>query len=196
MNKLSLTDNKLSAIGVTLTTLVGVCTKHYPVPHGNCFSVKVKGEERDYRIVNFYHENLEYLLKEKKIEWPINIVKLCERTAFIHDHRIEDCYYSNRFCEVCCPRDFLPLPQQLRIQRDLESGRLVESEITMPDGSKMIMSKMSIKQSEPKKLQVDWTIEEEIGTPIINVMYGKKMSKKLTNVLSKEIKNENTNTRR
>jgi hypothetical protein len=164
---LSLTDNKLIAISITTTTLVGVCTHRYPVPHGNCFSVKVKGEEKDYRIVNFYCENLEHLIKEKLLEWPINIVKLCDRTAFIHDIRIPDCYYTDRFCEICCPRDFLPLPQQLRIQRDLESGKLTEREITMEDGRKMIMSTQKIGSDSPKNLKLDWKVEEIIGDPII-----------------------------
>jgi len=87
---------------------------------GNCFSVKTKDGE--VRIVNFYYENLQILLNSTVIEFPIKVHLLCEGVGVIHDERIPDQFYKDRFCEVCCPEGYLPYPQRLELWREDLSG--------------------------------------------------------------------------
>jgi len=120
------------AYGVTMYTLVGVGrTDNYPLTHGNCFSVATRTDNKSpwndsgsYKIVNFILENLEHLIEEKVIEWPIKIVVIDEqlRVAAVNDPRIPDEYYTTRFCEVCTPINLLPVPQRLRHLRDIDRG--------------------------------------------------------------------------
>ena len=116
----------IEATKIGLVTLIGA----YPNKEtgiydtgGNCFSVGTKDGE--VRIVNFYHENLEILLNSNIIAFPIKIHLLCEGIGVIHDERIPDEFYNNRFCSVCCPEEYLPYPQRLEIWRDELSGHRV-----------------------------------------------------------------------
>jgi len=95
----------LKALRWTSTTLVGVLSKKFPLSSGNCFSVR-GDDDKEYRIVNFCLENLEYLEK-KGINFPFGIRAIGDRTAVMHDARIPHDFYQTRFCEVCCPRELL-----------------------------------------------------------------------------------------
>lgn len=103
----------LDATAITGHTLLGVMGKP-PFKSGNCFSVLAGGSEcegdNEFKIVNFCHENLEHLLK-CGLTWPIKIAVLAGRTAIFHDERIPDAFYSDHYCEVCCPESLLPFPQ-------------------------------------------------------------------------------------
>lgn len=121
MSKIELATN------ITSVTLVGVNTSKFPVSRGNCFSVNTESG-KEYRIVNFSVENLEYGLKKKFIEWPIKILPLSDYVAVIHDERIDEAYFDNRYCEVCCPKDLLPPQQRLAHERAIACGARVEGE--------------------------------------------------------------------
>lgn len=182
-----------AATSITTHTLVGVGDGPYPMKHGNCFSIKCGGD-KEYRVVNFNYENLVHLLKEKLIEWPITVLVFWEgsagesRTAMIHDHRIPDNYYQDFFCETCCPRDYLPIPQRLRIQRDLESGRVREIEVPSMDGKgKMIISTRKVNGS-PTKLKDGWTMEEDKNAP--EVLSGVEMEKELQTIMSQPMESD------
>lgn len=103
------------AVKITFQTLVA---------RNNCFGVETS-DKKGYRIVNFYVEKLEELLKNKTVKWPVKIKTIGERTAVISDSRIPNDCYRTDFCETCCPRDLLPLPQQLRREREIARGDLV-----------------------------------------------------------------------
>lgn len=103
------------AVKITSQTLVA---------NNNCFSVETS-DKKGYRIVNFYVEKLEELLKNKTVKWPVKIKTIGEHTAVISDSRIPNDCYRTDFCETCCPRDLLPLPQQLRREREIARGDLV-----------------------------------------------------------------------
>ena len=118
------------ATSITSVTLVGIIEDKFPLIHGNCFGVKVKSEDNDYRIVNFYVENLEHVIKEKIIDWPIKIKILENRIAVIHDSKIPDEYYNQGFCTVCCPERLLPVTQKLLHER--QEDRL--ERLTAPAG--------------------------------------------------------------
>ena len=113
-------ENIKLATDVTRVTLVGYFGE-YPRERGNCFSVSVDGDE-DYRIINFNHENLEKLIEDKIVSFPIKISKLSDGIAIIADERIPDEWYSKRFCETCTPSDLLPIPQRLKHFLDIERG--------------------------------------------------------------------------
>lgn len=102
----------VDAIHVESTTLVGF---------GNCFSV-MTADGKYYDVVNFYHEALEDMIKAG-VTWPFKISPIGPRTAVMHDARIPDDKYNDRFCEVCTPMDLLPITQRLRKSRDIQTGR-------------------------------------------------------------------------
>jgi hypothetical protein len=109
----------LKATAVTSHTLVGVLGKP-PHDSGNCFSVTAD-DGSEYRIVNFVYENLK-ALQAAGLTWPVDIRVLAGRTAVFHDRRIPHNWYQSRFCEVCCPKALLPLPQLLRHEREVMQG--------------------------------------------------------------------------
>ena len=111
------------ATGVLCYTLVGVRGTP-PLEHGNCFSVEAD-DGRAYRIINFVYENLEALIAAG-LTYPIDIRVLDNGVAVINDRRIPHAWYTTKFCEVCCPRRLLPMPQTLRIEREIAQGIRVE----------------------------------------------------------------------
>ena len=142
-------DDYLMAKDITTVTLVGYFGE-FPRERGNCFSVSVEGEERDIRIVNFNYENLEKLLDDGIVEFPIKISKISNGTGVIIDGRIPDDWYSKRFCESCTPTDLLPLPQRIKHLLDIQRGRRVETEVDI-DGKKMTMISINV---EPKTRRI------------------------------------------
>ena len=148
----------LKAIEMGAQTLVGVLTREYPLKRGNCFSVLAE-DGNSYRIVNFSAENLEELTRRGVVDFPFNIKLLNERTAVVHDIRIPDGWYDARWCAVCCPKDLLPLPQQLEYFRGIERGDITEKAITLEDGSTMILVSQKINVDNPV-LSSQWTLEE------------------------------------
>jgi len=109
----------MKALQVTSHTLVGT-SEERPSERGNCFSV-MADDEKEYAIVNFNLENLQ-ALQTLGLQWPIEIEALRGRFAVIQDGRIGERWYQLRFCEVCCPRDLLPITQRLRQKRDIARG--------------------------------------------------------------------------
>ena len=109
----------LKATAVTSHTLVGVWGDP-PLSHGNCFSMTAE-DGNEYDIVNFVYENLE-ALQAAGLTWPVDIRVLAGRIAVVHDRRIPHDWYQVRFCEVCCPKALLPLPQTLRHEREVMQG--------------------------------------------------------------------------
>ena len=149
---MNIKENLKLATDVTTVTLVGFFGE-YPRERGNCFSVSVQGE-RNYRIINFNHENLEKLIEDGVISFPVKISKLGEGIAIIADERIPDEWYSKRFCETCTPGDLLPIPQRLKHFLDIERGIREEREIEI-EGRKMKMVSIKV---EPKIVNIPITI--------------------------------------
>jgi hypothetical protein len=94
-----------------------------PYKRGNCFSMQT--DDGNFNIVNFVCENMEHIIKEKKVKLPIKLQAISERQAVVNDERIPREWYSESFCEVCCPESLLPLPQRMKIWREEESGKRV-----------------------------------------------------------------------
>jgi hypothetical protein len=118
----------LDAGGVTTCTLVGHIYRDddYPRPRGNCFRVHVPGDG-EYRIVNFSYENIQEAVR-RGVSWPIKVLPVGKGVAVIHDVRIPNEWYDSLWCEVCCPRRFLPAPQRLPQLIDIARGVREESE--------------------------------------------------------------------
>lgn len=93
----------------------------YPRDRGNCFSLS------GFKIVNFKLENLKELIN-LGLKLPVKLKILSEATprkegiAVIHDERIHPSWFRNNFCEICCPFEFLPLPQKLAKERAERNG--------------------------------------------------------------------------
>lgn len=115
----------MKAIRITSQTLIGFPDKR-PAESGNCFSIEAD-DGHGYRIVNFNLENLEALIK-LGLTYPIECKQLAGGIAIIHDPRIGERWYRNRFCEVCCPEKLLPITQLHRHERDVMRGRRTEKE--------------------------------------------------------------------
>lgn len=115
----------MKALEVGSVTLVGVLDER-PSQFGNCFTVKCD-DGNWYRIVNFNHENLE-ALEGMGLTWPIECTPLSDSVAVIMDGRIGERWYQDRYCEVCTPRELLPITQRQRQrhERDIARGRRVE----------------------------------------------------------------------
>jgi hypothetical protein len=105
-------------------TLVGVWGKEFPLPHGNCFDVVVN-EEKGYKIVNMVLENLQHLIDQQIIAWPIDILAISEHQAIMIDKRIPKEYYAKRICSICCPFALLPITQQVEAWHDQLTGKCV-----------------------------------------------------------------------
>ena len=147
--------NTILADHIVSQTLVG-SSGGFPRQFGNCFSVRAG--EKEYNILNFKAENLEYLIKEKKLSWPIQIHILSDKCAVIHDSRIPHNFYSEEFCRICTPYDLLPLPQKLHLAR-----RVLTNEDVYTESGDIITHIIT----KPTKLKVGWTIEEKINPPYI-----------------------------
>jgi len=131
-----------NATAVTCQTLVGVMSRDFPLQYGNCFSVSSDSTVR-YKIVNFILENLQELLKQNVISWPVKILPISNRAAVIVDERIPEEWYSKEYCEICCPFDLLPHNQQMTYVRKLLRGDIEEIEC-----SNGIMVKQNFKQRD------------------------------------------------
>jgi hypothetical protein len=117
------TDLTFSQVG--MVTLVGYFGP-FPRAHGNCFDA-VADNGKAYRIVNFGHENLKELLR-RGLKYPVKIRVLVDgkrRRAIIHDERIGDAWYSEQWCDGCCPDEFLPIQQRLVHERQEARGERV-----------------------------------------------------------------------
>jgi hypothetical protein len=110
----------LKASVVTGHTLVGVCSTDFPLSRGNCFSV-MADDSHEYRIINFIVENWEEMIR-RGIKPPIQIAVWAKNLAIVHDERIPDDWYREKFCGVCCPEELLPITQQLALDRDYRWG--------------------------------------------------------------------------
>lgn len=110
----------LNAVHITSQTLVGCDDSKFPVTRGNCFSVRTD-DFKEYRIVNFYVENWDEMIR-RGLELPVKIHPLSEWVAVIQDERIPDSWYSDHYCETCCPLQHRPLPQVLAHSRRVQRG--------------------------------------------------------------------------
>lgn len=113
MNNRKFDDNLLiNATAIGIQTLAGYCSKKFPiVDGGNCFSLKT---EKGYiKIVNFGVENLQHLLKEKIVEWPVTVLLISDKLGVILDKRVPKEYYWTEFCSICCPFEYLPTTQKI-----------------------------------------------------------------------------------
>jgi hypothetical protein len=168
----------LNAVSEGFVTCVGVWKDEYPLSHGNCFSLKAD-DGNYYRILNFVYENFKKLLERKVLSYPVQIMKLTDRHAVVHDVRIENDWYAQKFCEVCCPTSLLPLPQLLRHDRDERKGTRITT--IHEDGTLSICKCI---QPSKQKLNATWTIEMEDP----EILYGIGLEDEITRILIKEIK--------
>lgn len=104
-------------------TLVGVCSKDFPIDWGNCFSV-IASDDRHYRILNFVWENLKNLIEQKGLTYPIEINVIRDGYAIITDERIGKEWYRNEYCRSCCPNDLLSVEQRDKIKREGNSDNM------------------------------------------------------------------------
>ena len=175
------------------TTLLGVNTTKFPVRHGNCFSMKTE-DGVYYRIVNFYYENLKEGIRREKLTLPVRMYILGDpeksRIAIIYDPRIPPSWYSDHFCETCTPVQFLPFPQRLSRELNLESGKVTESktEKGMTISVTRIGDGVDWRTEEEKKPIVFANYRPQIQEPIIYM--GSEIEAEMMKALREEIAEE------
>ena len=86
------------------------------------------------------------------VTWPIKVHPISEHQAVIHDERIPDNWYSNGWCEICCPRDLLPIEQKLAHSRQEARG---ERTVTTTDIDGRSMSIVRHSPSRHPDLRTD-----------------------------------------
>jgi hypothetical protein len=150
-------DNIIKGEAITTVTCVGYHHDSFPYPSGNCFSVKTSSGGS--RIVNFNYENLIELEKRGVITFPIDIIPISENSAVIHDSRIPNEWYDTRFCEVCCPHNLLPIPQQLAYNRKILQGKITEHSVTNDDGTVIKYVRHVIEPVPTRRLNKKWSVE-------------------------------------
>jgi len=119
--------------------------------YNNCFGMYQVGTNHEIKIVNFYIETLEKLLKEYQLDMPIDVMLIGERTGVIADWRIPDEYYNDRICEVCCPESLLPIQQRVKHLLDVGRGIRIEHPV-QENGFSMVSYKIGQPRYElPKR---------------------------------------------
>lgn len=166
-------SDRKRALSVTSQTLVGIGSSEFPLRHGNCFSM-VCDDGSEYRIVNFYVENLKELEKGGVIEDGVMIMPISGRHAIIMDERIPNNWYSGEYCTTCTPFDLLPDTQKMgSILSELKgetthSGSVISYDNDrIRENEKSFREKMGIPEP-PRKDPVDWIINEEVGIVAVN----------------------------
>lgn len=116
-------DQQIVAIsGYTLMGFSGTP----PLERGNCMTVECS-DSKSRKVVNFNYENLE-ALQLQGLTLPIEAFFITDSICKIDDTRIGERWYPTKYCEVCCPVNFLPAPQQDKINRDYKVGRRVDAD--------------------------------------------------------------------
>lgn len=153
----------MKATSITCQTLVGTWGE-FPRDHGNCFSM-MADDGHEYKIVNAYAENLEYLLEKGVCGYPIHIKAIGTHTAVLEDRRIPKAFLRGDYCEICCPHGLLPFWQRLRtgVRRrwDLLTGRRTEHRVVMDDGTPMVVVSYKIK-ARRRELKTTWARESAL----------------------------------
>lgn len=107
-----------------------------PWRSGNCFSVVDGWEKQEYRVVNFFYENYQQL-ETYGVEPPYRFEAIGPSTCVLADGRIPKKWYSNIWCETCCPAELLPEPQKLQRRLMYMRGELRDTgKVTIHDFSK------------------------------------------------------------
>jgi len=137
----------MRAYSIGMCTLLGVIETKYPMKHGNCFDLENKDKSQSIKIVNFKLENLNYLLRNNIVSYPLEVKKLSKRYGILVDKRIPKDFFDESYCEICCPRHLLLEHQQKRIQAELDSGKRTEKTIMGDDGDMLVIT--TIKHDTP-----------------------------------------------
>lgn len=152
----------ISADGIGIQTLLGGMGRPpFPVSLGNCFGVIAGG--KSYRILNMLLENLQELLRQGTVMWPIQIHVLEDGHAVVHDHRIPETWHRQEFCIACCPNHFLPITQRLSTSR-----KALRGEILIFDGGVRYPMDGGT-EGIPVAHLSEITVEESIGISVANL---------------------------
>lgn len=153
------TSNLIHGISVTTVTLVGIVQKSYPYKHGNCFSM-LADNGREYKVVNFFYENLKEGIRRNKLTLPVRLYVLGDAatstTAILYDTRIPGDWYNSEFCTTCTPHKLLPFGQRAIKELKIESGAIIVTD-------KFTIERMNTEIN-------DWRTEEE-KQPIVYMSY-------------------------
>ena len=111
----------LKATSIGYVSCVGVMAeeKDFPLNHGNYFSLETE-DGKEYEIANFWYEDFDYLIRNKVIEFPVNIKVLEKKWAIISDNRVPFKFYSETSYRA--PEKYWSLKDRLIRQQKIDTG--------------------------------------------------------------------------
>ena len=121
MNKKIENLKNLKATSLGFASCVGVMAeeKDFPLNRGNYFSLETE-DGKEYEIANFWYEDFDYLIRNKVIEFPVNIKVLEKRWALISDNRVPFKFYSETSYRA--PEKYWSLKDRLIRQQKIDTG--------------------------------------------------------------------------
>jgi hypothetical protein len=93
--------------------------KDFPLNHGNYFSLDAE-DGKGYEIANFWYEDFDYLIRNKIIEFPVNIKVLEKKWAIISDNRVPFEFYSETSYRA--PEKYWSLKDRLIRHQKIDTG--------------------------------------------------------------------------
>lgn len=158
----------LQATAQGMTTLVGFYGP-FPRKRGNCFSVyvgKIETKEdyqraQSFKIINFNAENLDYLIEQGALTWPIDIVQIDDTyAAKIVDTRIPKEFFDAEPCSICTPKKYWTPEQRKQRADDIRSGVIkIGKAFKLDDGTTMRMER---RRFEAKVQPLGFTYTKEV----------------------------------
>ena len=121
MNKKIENLKNLKATSLGFASCVGVIAdeKDFPLNKGNYFSLTAE-DGKGYEIANFWYEDFDYLIRNKIIEFPVNIKVLEKKWAIISDNRVPFKFYSETSYRA--PEKYWSLKDRLIRQQKIDTG--------------------------------------------------------------------------
>jgi hypothetical protein len=140
----------VDATGVGFVSLVAYFGG-YPRPQGNYFTLNV-GSSRTYEIANMWYENLQYLIDDGTITFPIKMKILTDRWAIVYDDRVPRDFYTDTSYRA--PKQFWSLTEQANRQLDIDTGKL---KITTLESGMTVESRHVESKTAKLRDGVTWT---------------------------------------
>lgn len=151
----------VDATGVGYVSLVAYWGD-FPRPRGNYFSLNT-ADGKTYEIANMWYENLEHLIDEGIITFPIKIKLLTDSWAIVYDDRVQRNFYTDTSYRA--PKQFWSLTKQANRQLDIDTGKL---KITTLESGMTVESRHVESKTVKLRDGVTWTTAWAPYVPVVD----------------------------
>lgn len=108
-------------VSIGYVSLVGIMKTKYPLEYGNYFSM-VTADNKEFEISNMWFENLDYLIKQEVVSFPIQVKILGRGWAMVYDVRVPPNFLMETSYRA--PMEFWSLRQLANRQLKIDSGEI------------------------------------------------------------------------